>query len=72
LFKKSLKFRGKSYESQGVRIKFVIVNGIYLMITGKYYFWNVSFAFQPLAEPLGSLILAWYALRSFCIAIGRL
>jgi hypothetical protein len=48
-----------------------MANGKYFMKPGKYYFWNIYFDFQPLAEPLGSLILAWYALRLFCIANGR-
>jgi hypothetical protein len=70
--KKSLKFRGKSYKDQGVKLKFDMVNGMYLYETGKYYFWNIYFAFQPLAEPLGSQILACYALRWKRIATAKL
>jgi hypothetical protein len=70
--KKSLKFRGKSYRNQGVKLKFDMIYGIYLKKPGKYYFWNIYFAFQPSAEPLGSLILAWDALRWKRIASAKL
>jgi hypothetical protein len=49
-----------------------MVNGIYLKKAEKYYFWNIYFAFQPLAEPLGSQILACYALRWKRIATAKL
>ena len=49
-----------------------MVNGIYLKKPEKYYFWNIYFAFQPLAEPLGLQILACYALRWKRIATAKL